>query len=89
MKFRANNDIFGLWDMVIIMEGRLVMVQVKSNPSHFYAARKAIAELNPTYPYELVLYQGKRKPIRFWNAKEKDRFKSIRMDIKDTGDLNV
>jgi hypothetical protein len=80
MKFRANNDIFGLWDMVLLVGSSLLMVQVKSHPSDFYKARKAIRKISPLYDYELILYQGKKKQIRFWNVKDGDRFKGCQQE---------
>jgi hypothetical protein len=74
MKFRANNDIFNLFDFIgISKDGVIYLVQVKSHPSDFYKARKklnawaaAMPKLN--FIAYLVLYQGKRKELRLYRV---------------------
>lgn len=39
-----SNDVFGLFDVVMARGSKIQMVQIKSNLSHFYHARKEIAQ---------------------------------------------
>jgi len=39
-----SNDAFGLFDCILIRGGEVLFMQVKSNPSHFYTARKEITD---------------------------------------------
>lgn len=39
-----SNDAFGLFDCIMLRGGEVSFVQIKSNPSHFYSARKEIAK---------------------------------------------
>lgn len=60
----ASPDLFGVFDLIAIKDERVLFVQVKTNVSHFYTARKEIAEwmqLNNLefYP-EVWLYLGKK-----------------------------
>lgn len=44
-----SNDAFGLFDCVLIRGGEVAFMQVKSNPSDFYTARKEIAKWHDEY----------------------------------------
>ena len=58
-------DLFGVFDLVAIKESRVRFIQVKSNRSHFYIARKEISHFlklhNLNIEAEIWLYQGKGK----------------------------
>ncbi len=58
-----SNDVFGLFDVVMVRDGKIQMVQIKSNPTHFYHARKEIASWVDTYKLKIcplcVLYEGR------------------------------
>jgi len=74
MKFRANNDILNLFDIIGIgYAGDIYLIQVKSHPSGYYTARKELRAWIKQFPsvqawVRLILYQGKKKQIRDWDA---------------------
>ena len=66
----ASPDFYGLFDLLAIKEDHMRLVQVKSNPTDFYKARKYIIEWktfnNITHNTEIWLYKGRKDKIDLW-----------------------
>ena len=45
----ASPDLFGMFDLVAVKGGEMLLVQVKSNKSDFYKSRKEIREWRAVY----------------------------------------
>lgn len=60
-KFQSP-DFYGLFDLLAIRKGEVLLVQVKSQPSHFYKARKEtrkwLLDTGIMIPCEVWLYLG-------------------------------
>jgi len=65
----ASKDIFGLWDLIAVKDNgsRLMLIQVKSNESDFYTARKQIKEWQPL---ENLVYLGIECELWLWQGKD-------------------
>ena len=57
-------DLFGQFDLIAIKGGEVKLIQIKSNVSHFYSARKELKEWKEEYKIRLTcevwLYLGGR-----------------------------
>lgn len=54
----ASPDLFGMFDLVAVRGGNVLLVQVKSNKSDYYKARKQISGWKTTY--------GVTLPCQIW-----------------------
>ena len=63
-------DFYGMFDLMAIMSGTTRLIQIKSNPTDFYKARKEIKEWvkenKVKVPCEIWLYEGRNN----WRMEE-------------------
>ena len=71
VRFSKCHDLWNAWDIISIRDDLVrCYFQVKTNPSHYYTAKKKLMAWVkmfgiPTEEYILLLYQGKRKVRKF------------------------